>query len=140
MDRDCDEPDGTNTSVLPVCGLTRTIPPSPSRPMNNVPSRVEVMLSGKALAPGSAIDSSSEFSAVVCVADVSNAMVMPTRARRLNEKCEFLSISIIGRRPVIHGVLPAGTSQKLRLPSAFDPTSTTALGQDLCAIRQPPLA
>jgi hypothetical protein len=64
--------------------------------MNNVPSRVEVMLSGKALAPGSAIDASSEFSAVVCVADESDAMTTPARARRVNEKCEVLSISIIG--------------------------------------------
>jgi len=64
--------------------------------MNNVPSRVEVMLSGKALAPGSAIDCRPASSAVVCMADESNAMTTPARARRVNEECEVLSISIIG--------------------------------------------
>src|SRR5258708_16766321 len=110
MDRDCDEPDGTNTSVLPVCGLTRTIPPSPSRPMNNVPSRVEVMLSGKALAPGSAIDCRSASSAVVFMADESNAMVTLPRARRGHHNCGVVSISIIGEalssRHLTHIALP----------------------------------
>src|SRR5258707_13599447 len=56
IDREPAAPDATNSAAAPVRGSARTMPPSPSRPMNSVPSRAEVMLSGNARSPGSAID------------------------------------------------------------------------------------
>src|SRR5258708_8823570 len=56
IDREPAAPDATNSAAAPVRGSARTMPPSPSRPMNSVPSRADVMLSGNARSPGSAID------------------------------------------------------------------------------------
>src|SRR5689334_1130544 len=54
------EPDARgwmNTVFSAVCGLMRTIPPSPKRPTRSAPSEVDVMLSGNAFVPGTEIDS-----------------------------------------------------------------------------------
>src|SRR5580692_11834603 len=56
IDREPAAPGAMNRAAAPVRGSARTTPPSPSRPMNRVPSRAEVMLSGNARSPGSAID------------------------------------------------------------------------------------
>src|SRR5712671_121606 len=65
IDRDPAAPGATNSTAAPVRGSTRTTPPSPSRPTNRVPSRVEVMLSGNARSPGSAIDNGPAAAAVI---------------------------------------------------------------------------
>ena len=57
----------------PVRGSARTTPPSPSRPTNRVPSRVEVMLSGNARSPGSAIDDGPASTAVIQRTDENSA-------------------------------------------------------------------
>src|SRR5579859_11573 len=56
IDRVPAAPGATNSAATPVRGSARTTPPSPSRPTNRFPSRVEVMLSGNARSPGTAID------------------------------------------------------------------------------------
>src|SRR5882672_10568445 len=73
IDREPDAPGATKSATAPVRGLARTTPPSPSRPMNSVPSDVEVMLSGNALAPGSAIDSGPASPAVIQKRDENSA-------------------------------------------------------------------
>src|ERR1700741_4761358 len=65
IDREPAAPGATNNDAFPVRGSARTMPPSPSRPTNSVPSRVEVMLSGNARSPGSAIDEGPAFTAVI---------------------------------------------------------------------------
>src|SRR5258706_7945020 len=65
IDREPAAPGATNSTAAPVRGSARTIPPSPSRPMNSVPSRAEVMLSGKARFPGSAMDNVPAVAAVI---------------------------------------------------------------------------
>src|SRR5580700_11082419 len=57
IEREPDAPGWTNTVRSALRGLTRTIPPSPTRPTKRTPSEVDVMLSGKAFAPGTGIDS-----------------------------------------------------------------------------------
>src|SRR5712671_365981 len=57
IEREPNAPGWTNTVLSAVRGLTRTIPPSPTRPTNSTPSEVDVMLSGNAFVPGTAIDS-----------------------------------------------------------------------------------
>src|SRR5258707_8448105 len=73
IDREPAAPDATNRAAAPVRGSARTMPPSPSRPMNSVPSRVEVMLSGNARSPGSAIDDGPAFTAVIQRTDENSA-------------------------------------------------------------------
>src|ERR1700752_996103 len=65
IDREPAAPGATNSAAAPVPGSTRTTPLSPSRPTNRVPSRVEVMLSGNARSPGSAIDDGPAFTVVI---------------------------------------------------------------------------
>src|SRR5260221_11176491 len=65
IDREPAAPGATNSAAAPVRGSARTIPPSPSRPMNSVPSRAEVMLSGNARFPGSAIDNGPASARVI---------------------------------------------------------------------------
>src|SRR4029077_2746864 len=57
IEREPAAPGWTNTALSAVCGLTRTIPPYPTRPTKRTPSEVDVMLSGKAFVPGTGIDS-----------------------------------------------------------------------------------
>src|SRR6266849_11177668 len=57
IEREPDAPGRTNTMLSADRGLTRTIPPSPRRPTKIAPSELDVMLSGKALVPGTGIDS-----------------------------------------------------------------------------------
>src|SRR5260221_4009990 len=57
MEREPDAPGRTNTVLSADRGLTRTIPPSPTRPTKSAPSELDVMLSGNALVPGTGIDS-----------------------------------------------------------------------------------
>ena len=57
IEREPDAPGWMNTVLSAVRELTRTIPPSPRRPTKSAPSEVDVMLSGKAFAPGMGIDS-----------------------------------------------------------------------------------
>ena len=56
IDREPNAPGWTNTVLSPVRGLTRTIPPSPTRPTNSTPAEVDVTLSGKGFVPGIGID------------------------------------------------------------------------------------
>src|SRR5713226_4080582 len=72
IEREPAEPGATNTAAAPVRGSARTTPPSPSRPTNSVPSRAEVMLSGNARSPGSAIDD-GPAAAVIQRADENSA-------------------------------------------------------------------
>src|SRR6185295_10688351 len=72
IDREPAAPGATNSAAAPVCGSARMTPPSPSRPTNRVPSRVEVMLSGNARSPGSAIDD-GPAAAVIQSADENSA-------------------------------------------------------------------
>src|ERR1700746_682153 len=65
IDREPAAPGATNIAVAPVRGFARMTPPSPSRPTNRVPSRVEVMLSGNARSPGTAIDVGPASAAVI---------------------------------------------------------------------------
>src|SRR6266404_9045917 len=74
IDREPDAPGATNTVTAPVRRSARTIPPSPSRPTNSVPSDVEVMLSGNALAPGSPIDSGSAPARVIQRTDANSTV------------------------------------------------------------------
>src|SRR6266851_3223152 len=73
IDREPAAPGATNSAAAPVRGSARTMPPSPSRPMNSVPSRAEVMLSGNARSPGSAIDDGPAFIAVIQRTDENSA-------------------------------------------------------------------
>jgi hypothetical protein len=57
IEREPDAPGWTNTVLSATRGFMRTIPPSPRRPTKSAPSEVDVMLSGKAFVPGTAIDS-----------------------------------------------------------------------------------
>ncbi len=57
IEREPNAPGWTNTVLSAVRGLTRTIPPFPTRPTKRAPSEVDVMLSGNACVPGTAIDS-----------------------------------------------------------------------------------
>src|ERR1700758_5083293 len=57
IERELAAPGWTNTVLSAVCSLTRTIPPTPTRPTKRTPSEVDVMLSGKAFVPGTGIDS-----------------------------------------------------------------------------------
>src|SRR5260370_35948477 len=65
IDREPAAPGATNSAATPVRGSAPTTPPSPSRPANRVPSRVEVMLSGNARSPGTAIDIGPVSAAVI---------------------------------------------------------------------------
>src|SRR5580704_2831658 len=65
IEREPAAPGATNSAAAPVRGSARTTPPSPSRPTNRVPSRAEVMLSGNARSPGSAIDSGPASAVVI---------------------------------------------------------------------------
>src|SRR6267143_6657265 len=71
MDRVSDAPGGTNTATSPLREFARTMPPSPRRPMNSVPSTVEVRLSGNARRPGIEIDCACAIVASVDSADES---------------------------------------------------------------------
>jgi len=82
IDREPDAPGATNSEAFPVRGLARMIPPSPSRPMNRVPSRAEVMLSGNALAPGSAIDNGPASAVVIQRTDENSAVAITVCVRR----------------------------------------------------------
>src|SRR5467141_3745163 len=82
IDREPDPPGATNNTTSPVRGLARTMPPSPSRPMNSVPSRVDVMLSGNALAPGSAIDNGPASAVVIQRTDENSAVAITVCVRR----------------------------------------------------------
>src|SRR5579863_3037374 len=89
MDRVSDAPGGTNTATSPLREFARTIPPSPRRPMNSVPSAVDVRLSGNARRPGSAIDCASAIAACGDAADENTATAIATRAtHRFNLKLE----------------------------------------------------
>src|SRR5258707_12362452 len=81
---DCEPsaPGATNSATAPVRGLARTMPPSPSRPMNRIPSRVDVMLSGNALAPGSAIDNGPASAVVIQRTDENRAVAITVCVRR----------------------------------------------------------
>ncbi len=57
IEREPNAPGWANTVLSAVRGLTRTIPPFPTRPTKRAPSEVDVMLSGNAFVPGTAIDS-----------------------------------------------------------------------------------
>src|SRR5258707_15106510 len=93
IDRDSDSPGATNTTTSPVRELARTMPPSPGRPMNSVPSAVDVRLSGNARRPGSAIDCASAIAACGDTADESTATAIATRAtRRFNLTLEATTI------------------------------------------------
>src|ERR1700758_3209729 len=65
IDREPAAPGATKSAAVPVRGSARTTPPSPSRPTNRVPSRVEVTLSGNARSPGTAIDNGPAPAAVI---------------------------------------------------------------------------
>src|SRR4029077_14932051 len=69
IEREPAAPDATNPTAAPVRGSARTTPPSPCRPTNRVPSRAEVMLSGNARPPGSAIDNGPASAAVIQMTD-----------------------------------------------------------------------
>ena len=56
IEREPNAPGWMNMVLSAVRGLTRTIPPSPTRPTNSTPSEVDVMLSGKGFVPGMGID------------------------------------------------------------------------------------
>src|SRR5580692_4072485 len=73
IDREPAEPGATKSVAAPVRGSARTTPPSPSRPTNRVPSRVEVMLSGNARSPGSAIDDGLAATAIIQTTDENSA-------------------------------------------------------------------
>src|SRR5260221_13155840 len=73
IDREPAAPGATNSAAAPVRGSARMTPPSPSRPTNRVPSRVDVMLSGNARSPGSAIDNGPAFTAVIQRTDENSA-------------------------------------------------------------------
>jgi hypothetical protein len=95
MDRVSDAPGGTNTATLPLREFARTIPPSPRRPMNSVPSAVDVRLSGNARRPGSAIDCASAVAACGDTAGESTATAIATRAtHRLNLTLESTTIDV----------------------------------------------
>src|SRR5258707_519496 len=73
IDREPAAPGATKSAAAPVRGSARTTPPSPRRPTNRVPSRVEVTLSGNARSPGSAIDDGPAATAVIQRADENSA-------------------------------------------------------------------
>src|SRR5579863_5423113 len=77
IDREPAAPGATNSAAAPVRGSARTMPPSPSRPTNRVPSRAEVMLSGNARSPGSAIDNGRACAAVIQRTDENSAPANP---------------------------------------------------------------
>src|SRR6201988_2881710 len=77
IDREPAAPGATKSAAAPVRGSTRMTPPSPSRPTNSIPSRVEVMLSGNARSPGSAIDDGPASAVVIQRIDDNSA---PTNA------------------------------------------------------------
>src|ERR1700756_4092870 len=76
IEREPDAPGWTNTVLSAVRGLTRTIPPSPRRPIKRTPSEVDVMLSGKAFVPGMGIDSTFWVAA--------STVKLSTKARKAN--------------------------------------------------------
>ena len=76
IEREPAAPGWTNTALSAVRGLTRTIPPSPRRPAKSAPSGVDVMLSGKAFAPGTGIDSTFWVAA--------STVKLSTKARKAN--------------------------------------------------------
>src|SRR6266403_6419590 len=95
MDRVSDAPGGTNTATSPLRESVRTIPPSPRRPMNSVPSAVDVRLSGNARSPGSAIDCASAIAACGDTADESTATAIATRAtHRFNLTLDATTIDV----------------------------------------------
>src|SRR6266436_6529346 len=73
IEREPAAPGATNTAAAPVRGSARTMPPSPSRPTNRLPSRAEVMLSGNARSPGSSIDNDPATAAVIQRTDENSA-------------------------------------------------------------------
>src|SRR5258708_37276295 len=85
IEREPAAPGATNTAAAPVRGSARTTPPSPSRPTNRLPSRAEVMLSGNARCPGSAIDHGPARAAVIRTTDQNSAPANTTWARRGTE-------------------------------------------------------
>src|SRR5258705_9455140 len=83
--------------LLTVTSVTRerTMPPSPRRPMNSVPSAVDVRLSGNARRPGSAIDCASAIAACDDTADESTATTIATRStHRFNLTLEATTIDV----------------------------------------------
>src|ERR1700752_495031 len=80
IDRVSGAPGGTKTATSPLREFARRIPPSPMRPMNSVPSAVDVMLSGNARGPGSAIDCASATAACGATTLESTATVIANRA------------------------------------------------------------
>src|ERR1700745_3689840 len=80
IDRVSDAPGGTKTATSPLREFARRIPPSPMRPMNSVPSAVDVMLSGNARGPGSAIDCASATAACGATTHERAATVIANRA------------------------------------------------------------
>jgi hypothetical protein len=87
-------PGATNSAASPVRELARTMPPSPSRPINSVPSSVEVMLSGNAFAPGSPIDRSSAYALIIPRADENSATVTTICAKRSAETKRDFNIDL----------------------------------------------
>src|SRR5258705_420554 len=94
IDREPDAPGATNSAVAPVRGLARTMPPSPSRPMNRVPSRVEVMLSGNALPPESAIHNGPAPAVVIQKGVETNAPKNAAFVRHGTNEGEILIINV----------------------------------------------
>src|SRR5258706_3860178 len=91
IDREPAAPGATNSAAAPVRGSARTTPPSPSRPMNRVPSRAEVMLSGNARSPGSAIDD-GPAPAVIQTTDENSAPTNAACVGRDGDEGEKLAI------------------------------------------------
>src|SRR5260221_10598156 len=82
IEREPAGPGATNSAAAPVRGSARTMPPSPSRPTNSLPSRAEVMLSGNARCPGSAMDDGPASAAVARRTDENSATDNDALVRR----------------------------------------------------------
>src|SRR6266404_6018340 len=94
LQKGCGSGSGTLRLAAPVRGSTRTTPPSPSRPTKRVPSRVEVMLSGNARSPGSAMDNGPAPAAVIQRTDENSAPAKAARVWRDTEEGQELTTDI----------------------------------------------
>src|SRR5579862_348976 len=94
IDREPAAPGATNSSAVPVRGSARTMPPSPSRPTNSVPSRAEVMLSGNARFPGSAMDDGPAIAAAIQRTDDNRVPASAACVRRDADEWLDLTINI----------------------------------------------
>src|SRR5580692_2568307 len=94
IEREPAAPGATNTAAAPVRGSVRTMPPSPSRPTNRLPSRAEVMLSGNARSPGSAIDNRPASAAVIQRTDENSAPANAVCVRRDTDEGQELTIDM----------------------------------------------